>query len=282
MSNSMFIVDAFTNKAFYGNQAAVCLLAAEKSATWMQNVASEMNLSETAFIHPLNEQNEFGLRWFTPTVEVVLCGHATLATAHILYTTQIVESSNTITFETLSGDLKASMGDDGQIRLDFPAIECYDYAAPIELLLALGVDARSIQRSKLDVLIQLDSEPDVAAVAPDFTALKEIQNIRGVIVTAQSDDPDGCGYDFVSRFFAPSCGIDEDPVTGSAHCALAPYWMKRLGKNPLVGYQASKRGGIVGVRCIGQRVELTGSCVTMVSGNFAIDDEHETSNSATS
>jgi PhzF family phenazine biosynthesis protein len=273
MSNSLFIIDAFTDRAFAGNPAAVCILNSPASDLWMQQVASEMNLSETAFVHPLNSANYYGLRWFTPQAEVALCGHATLAASHLLWALGTVGAGEAIKFQTLSGDLTASRLDDGRIELDFPAKECHDYAPPLELIIALGVQPKSVQRNSMDILIELDSVQKVLGVAPDFSTLKDVKDVRGVILTAASDDPAVSGYDFVSRFFAPAVGIDEDPVTGSAHCALGPYWAKRLGKNLVTGFQASKRGGYIQVRMLGDRVNLIGTCITMLEGKFLTPDE---------
>ena len=279
MSNSLFIVDAFTSSAFSGNPAGVCLIASERSDSWRQAVAAELNLSETAFVSPTDVKNQFHLRWFTPKVEVALCGHATLAAAHVLWTTKFVAKNSPIIFTTeLSGNLQASWiptprsRKTGSIRLDFPAQECHEWAPPMELLVALGVQPKAVYRNAADVLIELDDERDVLDVTPDFAALALVKNLRGVIITASADPDNGSEYDFVSRFLAPAVGIDEDPVTGSAHCALGPYWMLRLGKSNLIGRQLSKRGGLVQVEVAKNGVALTGSAVTVVEGSLLAED----------
>jgi PhzF family phenazine biosynthesis protein len=227
----------------------------------MQDVARELNLSETAFLHPRGDG--FGLRWFTPTVEVDLCGHATLASAHALWETGRVAAGPPIRFHTRSGQLTAERRD-GWIELDFPAKPGEPAEAPAELLRALGVAAKYVGRNRLDYLVEVDTETTVRRLSPDFSLLATLP-VRGVIVTSPSRDP---AYDFVSRFFAPGSGIDEDPVTGSAHCCLGPFWGARLGKRDLVGYQASARGGVVRVSLRGDRVLLGGKAVTVLSGEL--------------
>jgi predicted PhzF superfamily epimerase YddE/YHI9 len=227
----------------------------------MQSVAREMNLSETAFLHP--EGPAYRLRWFTPTVEVDLCGHATVASAHVLWETARVPRGHPIEFLTRSGRLSA--GQRGAwIELDFPAKPVSPAEAPGDLLAAMGVEARFVGRNQFDYLLEVDAEKIVRALAPDSRRLATLP-VRGVIVTSRSDGP---GCDFVSRFFAPGSGIDEDPVTGSAHCALGPFWGQRLGKEELVGYQASARGGVVRVRVAGDRVHLGGQAVTVLRGEL--------------
>jgi PhzF family phenazine biosynthesis protein len=257
----IFLVDSFTSEAFGGNPAAVCLLDGARDPAWMQAVAAEMNLSETAFVHPAG--GRFALRWFTPTVEVDLCGHATLATAHVLWSGRPASGDEVARFETLSGTLTATRRGDW-IELDLPARPVAPAAAPDGLLEALGVEAEAIAASPFDHLIELTSERAVRAATPDFRRLGKVTEL-GVIITARSDDP---AYDFVSRFFAPGLGIDEDPVTGAAHCSLAPYWSAKLGKEALTGFQASKRGGVVRVRPAGDRVFLEGQAVTITQGEI--------------
>jgi len=253
-------VDAFTSQAFRGNPAAVCLLDGERDAQWMQNVATEMNLSATAFLLPTDAG--FSLRWFTPAIEVALCGHATLASAHALWEEQILDTGATARFHTKSGLLTAVRNSDW-IELDFPATPEERSDAPEGLLESLGVEHPVyVGRNKFDYLVEVGSEDQVRALDPDHAQLRKIP-ARGVIVTSRSQD-----YDFVSRFFAPGSGIDEDPVTGSAHCCLTPYWSARLGKTEMIAYQASSRGGIVRVRLAGDRVKLGGQAVTVLRGNL--------------
>lgn len=256
---TIYTVDAFTDKPFSGNPAGVCIMEHAAHITWMQNVAMEMNLAETAFLYPA--ESVYTLRWFTPTVEVDLCGHATLASAHVLYELGTVPADLPIRFQTLSGLLTAQKHGD-LIELNFPATPAVQVHAPDGLIAALGVEVLWVGQSKFDYLVEVASEAELRALSPDFRALKNLGG-RGVIVTAQSSTPE---FDFVSRFFAPAFGIDEDPVTGSAHCTLAPYWEPKLGKSEMVGYQASKRGGVVRVRRVGNRVMLGGQAVTVMRG----------------
>jgi PhzF family phenazine biosynthesis protein len=264
----LYQVDAFTTEPFKGNPAAVCLLDAPRPDAWMQAMAAEMNLSETGF--PQREGASWRLRWFTPLKEVGLCGHCTLATAHILWSEGYVSEGESIAFASISGPLRADRAD-GWIQLDFPV----RYLQPAEpdprVVRALGmptvIDGAITHADKGDYhLLELDSAEAVLTLAPDF-ALLTAAGARGVIVTALSRDP---AYDFVSRFFAPLLGINEDPVTGSAHCYLAPYWESRLGKAELVGYQASARGGVVGCEHRSDRVLLRGQAVTVFRGVLAI------------
>ncbi len=257
----LYQVDAFTGEAFRGNPAAVCLLGSDAPEDWMQRVAGEMNLSETAFLLPHGDG--FHLRWFTPTVEVELCGHATLASAHVLWESGRLRPYETARFHTRSGLLTATHDEDG-ITLDFPASTTEPANAPDGLADALGVVPQRVVRGAYDYLVEVESERAVRSLAPDFRALGEIEIARGVIVTAQGTN----GADFVSRFFAPAAGVDEDPVTGSAHCLLAPYWAGRLGRDDLVGYQASARGGTVRVGLRGDRVLLGGRAVTVLRGDL--------------
>jgi len=256
-------IDAFTDVAFKGNPAAVCLLDGERDASWMQDVAKEMNLSETAFLLPRDDG--WSLRWFTPAVEVALCGHATLASAHALWQEKLIDESSTARFHTLSGVLTADRRGEW-IELDFPAKKNEEEVpAPAALLDALGAPHPVyVGRNQFDYLVELDSEDAVRALKPNHAVLRQLP-VRGAIVTARATTP---GYDFVSRFFAPGSGVDEDPVTGSSHCALAPYWAAKLGKNEFVAYQASARGGVLRVRLVGDRVKLGGKAVTVLRGEL--------------
>lgn len=256
-------VDTFTDTLFKGNPAAVCVIGEFPSDDFMQSIATEVNLSETAFIVPLNG-NHFDIRWFTPKVEVSLCGHATLAAAHVLWTEMEIVTTEEIYFESKSGVLKAWRDDDG-ITLDFPAHYVEPISIPEGLIEALGVSPVSVGQANDDCLVELHSAQEVINLSPDIARLANI-DCRGIIITAEGNaDTD---YDFVSRFFAPKVGVTEDPVTGSSHCKLATYWSERLGKNVFNAYQASKRGGYVKVRHEGERVLLTGHAVTAFSGKF--------------
>jgi PhzF family phenazine biosynthesis protein len=254
-------VDAFTDKPFAGNAAAVCILAAPADETWMAAVAREMNLSETAFL--ARASDGYNLRWFTPAVEVALCGHATLASAHVLWEEGHLEPAERARFHTKSGLLTAERRSEW-IELDFPAVVETRVDAPAGLIEALGVKPVYFGCNKLDYLVEADSEETIRKMAPDFTALKRV-GVRGIMVTSRAST---APYDFVSRFFAPGSGIDEDPVTGSSHCCLGPYWEKRLGKSEFLAYQASARGGIVRVRVTGDRVKLGGQAVTVLRGEL--------------
>ena len=261
MAIPIYQVDAFSERPFSGNPAAVCLLDAPRPDDWMQNVAGEMNLSETAFVRPL--ENGFSLRWFTPSVEVDLCGHATLAAAHVLWEAGRLARSETARFSTRSGELTASSRGEW-IELDFPATPAEAAEIPEGLAEALGCETRAVMRSRFDYLIEVESEQVLAELAPNSAALANL-SVRGFIVTCR-----GAGrYDFLSRYFAPAAGIAEDPVTGSAHCCLGPYWAERLGKTELLAYQASARGGEVRVQVKGDRVILGGQAVTVMRGELA-------------
>lgn len=261
MGTPIFIVDAFTARPFAGNPAAVCLPEGEAGAAWMQQVAAEMNLSETAFV--TREGDAWRLRWFTPKVEVDLCGHATLASAHVLWQTGACLGGEPVRFVTRSGVLTATQAG-GAIELDFPALPADPCVAPPGLAEALGVAPILVANTGMDVLCELADADELRRLAPDFGRLAKVPT-RGVIVTCRSD---AAGYDFLSRFFAPGAGVAEDPVTGSAHCALGPFWAGRLNKSELVGYQASRRGGEVRVRVVGGRVRLLGHAVTVVRGEL--------------
>lgn len=260
------VVDAFTEKPFGGNPAAVCVLEAWPSEEWLQLVAREMNLSETAFL-VRRAGNEFDLRWMTPRVEVALCGHATLASAHALWESGTAGRAG-ITFRTKSGVLTASPLPSGEIELDFPAKPATRCEPPAGLLGALGASATAVARNEFDYLVELATDTEVRTLAPDFAQLARTES-RGVIATAKSADP---RFDFASRFFAPQAGINEDPVTGSAHCCLAEWWGKRFGKVEMVGYQASERGGVVRVvrDAASARVKLIGRAVTITRGELLV------------
>jgi PhzF family phenazine biosynthesis protein len=253
-------IDAFTDRPFSGNPAAVCLLDARRSDQWMQQVALEMNLAETAFLQ--RREDGFDLRWFTPAVEVDLCGHATLASAHALWEEGHLSSSATARFHTRSGELTATRRAE-MIWLDFPVTPVSAAPEIPGLEHALGARIEYLGRTMFDYFVQLDSADAVRSLRPDMTHLAQVP-ARGVVVTAAGDG----NHDFVSRFFAPQSGIPEDPVTGSAHCGLAPFWSARLGKPELSGYQASRRGGTVLVRVAGDRVHLGGRAVTVIRGEI--------------
>ncbi len=254
-------VDAFSAKPFGGNPAAVCVLAHAADKKWMHHVAREMNLSETAFL--FRHDDAWNLRWFTPAVEVELCGHATLASAHVLWEEGHLPAGAQARFDTKSGRLTADRRGEW-IEMDFPTQATQPAPPPDSLLEALGVGSKYVGKNRTDYLVEVESEAEVRALHPDMTRLRTLP-IRGVIVTAKAAS---AGFDFVSRFFAPGAGVDEDPVTGSAHCALAPYWSAQLGKTSMVGYQASLRGGVVAVRVTGDRVILGGQAVTVLRGEL--------------
>jgi PhzF family phenazine biosynthesis protein len=265
------IVDAFTDRPFAGNPAGVLLLDADAfpATAWLGRIAAELNLSETAFAHPLGgaDDADWALRWFTPVTEVALCGHATLATAHVLRTTGAAHG--VIRFRTRAGVLSAEADGDGTITLDFPVAPLTAAAAPDGLARALGAEPLTVLDTGPDLgdlLVEVADERTVRELAPDFAALALVSR-RGVIATAAADDPTR-GYDFVSRGFFPAVGINEDPVTGSAHTALAPFWSARLGADALTGLQVSARTGLVATRLRGGRVLLTGSAVTVVDGEL--------------
>jgi len=262
MPQPVIQVDAFAERPFTGNPAAVCVMAGARDEAWMRNVAMEMNLSETAFLHP--HDGGYALRWFTPAVEVALCGHATLASAHALWETGALPADAEARFHTRSGLLTCRR--DGEwIWMDFPAKPEQPAGTIAGLAEALGVEPVYVGRSHFDVLVEVASEGAVTALQPDIGALRRVE-ARGVIVTARAERE---GADFVSRFFAPNAGVDEDPVTGSAHCVLAPYWAAKLGRAELTGFQASRRGGTVRVRVAGDRVLLGGRAVTVMRGELA-------------
>ncbi|MFA1542238.1 PhzF family phenazine biosynthesis protein [Actinomadura monticuli] len=266
----MLVVNAFADRPFTGNPAGVCLLQDAADPDWMQRVAAEMKHSETAFVRPVDEPGaDYELRWFTPVTEVALCGHATLGSAHALYETGTVAPDRPIRFRTLkSGVLTVTREDGGSLSMDFPACPAEPAEVPGGLAAALGTEVlRAGRNVQNDLLAEVADEAAVRAAAPDIAALGRI-DARGVIVTAAAGP--GRDYDFVSRFFAPRVlpGDAEDPVTGSAHTALAPYWAGRLGRDTLTGYQASARGGRVGTALRGDRVALSGTARTVLDGAF--------------
>ena len=254
-------VDAFTAEPFAGNPAAVCLLPTQRDAEWMQRVAAEMNLSETAFL--IRRGQAFDLRWFSPAVEIDLCGHATLASAHVLWELGELPAGVTAQFHTKSGLLTAVRQDDW-IELDFPATPASPAELPEGLADAIGAVPRYVGKSRFDYLLELDDERTIRELKPDFASMKSL-SARGVIVTSRASSD---GVDFVSRFFAPGAGIDEDPVTGSAHCCLTPYWSERLGRTTFVARQLSARGGTLRVALEGDRVKLRGQAITVLRGEL--------------
>jgi predicted PhzF superfamily epimerase YddE/YHI9 len=257
MKQDIFQVDAFTDKPFAGNPAAVCVLPEPANERWMQQVANEMNLSETAFL--VEQDDGYQLRWFTPQVEVELCGHATLASAHILWEQGFLPPDSPARFHAQSGLLSA-VSKNGWIEMDFPAEPEKPTDFPEEVFKAFGAHAQYVGKNRFDYLVEFDSADIVRNMVPNFSLLKDISG-RGFMATSRSDDEQ---YDFISRFFAPAAGVNEDPVTGSAHCCLGPFWAHKLGKNELSGYQASARGGVVKVRVGAERVCLGGQAVTVM------------------
>jgi predicted PhzF superfamily epimerase YddE/YHI9 len=262
MSLHITQVDSFTNRPFAGNPAGVCILPKPADPSWMQDVAREMNLAETAFLVP--QRDGYDLRWFTPSVEVDLCGHATLASAHVLWEDGHLAKDAQARFHTKSGLLTADRRD-GLIELDFPVTPVSAAPPPPGLVEALGAQPQFIGRSKFDYLVEVASETTVRQLDPDLGSIARVQ-ARGVIVTSRADGQSK--YDFISRFFAPQSGVPEDPVTGSAHCALAPYWSAKLGETELAAYQASPRGGELRLRLVGDRVKIGGQAVTVLRGEL--------------
>jgi PhzF family phenazine biosynthesis protein len=263
MGLPMYVVHSFTDRPFAGNPAAVCFPSGQPADKWMQQVAAEMRLSETAFLTPA--EDGYRLRWFTPALEVGLCGHATLAAAHILWETGRLRPGAQARFHTRSGLLTVGQGP-ADMTMDFPAKPpepCREWAG---LPGVLGAPARFIGRNSTNGLVELENDQAVRTLRPDIARLLEYP-VQGIIVTARSDDG---GFDFVSRYFAPRAGVLEDPVTGSAHCCLGPYWSERLGKRDLMAYQASERGGVVRVGVRGNRVQLGGRAVTVLSGEWRV------------
>lgn len=261
MNIPIFQVDAFTSEPFKGNPAAVCLLNSQMPDTWMQSVAKEMNLSETAFL--LSEKQGWSLRWFTPQVEVDLCGHATLASAFVLFTRELVKAGSTVYFHTRSGELTAYKKD-GWVTLDFPAFFEKPFLSIDSLVDVLRLIPTDVVQSGENVIVEIASAVELRSLSPDFERLKQLP-LHGLCVTARSDQPE---FDFISRYFAPWVGIDEDPVTGSAHACLGSYWQKRLGKSNLVACQASSRGGIMNLQVKGERVLISGQAVLIFAGEL--------------
>lgn len=265
MSQPILIVDAFAEEPFSGNPAGVCPLESEPEPAWMQAVAMEMNQAETAFLWPRGEG--FGLRWFTPTVEVDLCGHATLASAHVLWSTGRLAPERAARFETASGTLECVRLADGRIEMDFPAEPVAACDGPEGLRAAIGREPLWVGRNRLDWFCLLEDAAAVRAVQPDLAAVAAL-GLRGTVVTAPAGE--GERADFVSRFFAPQSGVPEDAVTGSAHCGLAVLWTERLGRAPLCGYQASRRGGFLEVEHLEERVRLRGRARTALTGSLTV------------
>ncbi len=262
MKERLFIVDAFTDKPFAGNPAAVCILRESVPDDYLQSIAKEMNLPETAFLQKIADG--YILRWFTPAIEVDLCGHATLASAHVLWEYEHLEKSETAKFHTRSGLLTATHKGNGLIELNFPSEPDEQVIMIPEIPTALGTRITYLGKNRMDYIVEVSSDIVLQHLKPNMSLLKEIET-RGIIVTAKSSSPK---YDFISRFFAPAAGIDEDPVTGSAHCCLAPYWAKKLEKNEFNAYQASERGGELHVKLDGDRVYLSGKAVTILDGRL--------------
>jgi PhzF family phenazine biosynthesis protein len=265
MALPIFVVDAFTSEPFGGNPAAVVLDHGDE--TWMQRLAAEMRHSETAFVRPRADGRGYDLRWFTPEVEVTLCGHATLASAHVLFETERVSPDETITFHTRGGELRAAHAGVDGVTLDFPvSVPRPTDSADAGLFAALGVEPAELLECDGDFfLCVVDDAATVRALEPDIAALRALGHVRGVYVSAPGDK----GYDIVSRCFGPRVGIDEDPVTGSMHCVLAAYWCPRLGKGELRAFQASPRGGEMTATLAGERVLLTGRATTVLSGELS-------------
>jgi PhzF family phenazine biosynthesis protein len=263
MSLTITQVDAFTHKPFAGNPAAVCVLPESGDAAWMQQVAQEMALPATAFLHP--QPTGFNLRWFSPAAELTLCGHGTLASAHVLWEMGYLSLDQIAHFDTLSGPLQAKRQGDW-IELDLPAEPEQPVAVPPSLAEALGVNPRYVGKNRLDYLVEVASEAIVRSLKPHLNLLLTIPT-RGVIVTSRADSGT---YDCVSRFFAPGIGINEDPATGSAHCCLGPFWGARLNKTKIIAYQASPRGGVIHIHLNGPRVYLSGQAVTVLQGKLVL------------
>jgi PhzF family phenazine biosynthesis protein len=255
-------VDAFSSKPFGGNPAAVCVLPGPREDAWMSQVAMEMNLSETAFLQA--DGDGYRLRWFTPSIEVALCGHATLASAHVLWEDGHLNPGVTARFHTLSGVLTCEKRGEW-IEMNFPSMLVQPSGPPPQLDEALGCDFKYCGRNQLDYLVEVADEQTLRSLQPQHHMLRQMP-VRGVIATARGSGE----FDFVSRFFAPGSGIDEDPVTGSAHCALTPFWAERLGKTEMTAFQASRRGGVVKVRLEGDRVFLLGQAVTVLRGDLLV------------
>ena len=263
MKCPIYIVDAFTDKAFKGNPAAVCFPNEDVDSSWMQSVAAEMNLSETAFLR--KSSKGFDLKWFTPEVEVDICGHATLASAHILWESSLLEKSEKAIFYSKSGVLTAEK-QNGEIELNFPSMSIKEISGTEKLQEAFGIDFIYTGHTKGYYIFEVESEDRVKKLKPDFSALEKITDC-GVIVTSKSSSDE---FDFVSRFFAPAYGIDEDPVTGSAHCVSGPYWKKKLNKKNMRAFQTSQRGGTLSIRVEDERVYIAGEAVTVLKGDLVV------------
>lgn len=259
---NIFTVDAFTDKIFSGNPAAVCLSDNDLKENVMQSIAAEMNLSETAFVKKII--NGFSLRWFTPKAEVELCGHATLASAHILWQEGILKQDEEAVFQTVYKGILTAKKNADEIILDFPVNSPKVSGRNIELENALNCRPVYTGTTDHNYLVELSSENEVKNVKPDFALLEKLEKY-GTIITAKAENKN---YDFVSRFFAPQKGINEDPVTGSAHCVLTPYWSRKLNKKTLNAYQASARGGYLTVSDEGGRVLISGKAVTVLKGEL--------------
>ncbi|MCL4243578.1 MAG: PhzF family phenazine biosynthesis protein [Candidatus Dadabacteria bacterium] len=263
MNLDIYQVDAFTDKPFSGNPAAVCIMTGPAGTHWMQGLAAEMNLSETAFLY--REDEGFRLRWFTPTTEVRLCGHATLASAHVLWEAGYLAPNETAVFHTLSGRLTAKKND-GLLSIDLPADAPVEVEAPKALIDAFGIEPLYVGKGDFGYIVEAASEEEVRNLAPDFALLRTLP-VTGMMVTSAASSE---GFDYIARAFAPGSGIDEDPVTGAAHCCMGAYWTKKLGKPELRAYQASQRGGVVGVRIEGERAILSGAAVTVLKGQLYV------------
>lgn len=260
----IYQVDAFTTEPFKGNPAGVCILKNERSESWMQNIAAELHASETAFL--TGGGNNYRIRFFTPEAEVPLCGHATLSSAHIIYENGLAGISEEISFLSAAGELKIRFSE-GWIVMNFPAYNVIPVENASDISKYIGIVPSELYRTSHGwILALLGSETELLNLDPDFRAMKSSQ-YGDLIVTSPSDDP---GYDFCVRCFAPALGIDEDPVTGSAHCALATFWHKKTGKTDFVSHQISKRGGLLRVSLIGERVEISGKAKTLFRAELLV------------
>lgn len=265
IKQSVIQVDAFTDKPFSGNPAAVCVSETPLDETLMQRIATEMNLSETAFLYPLEGNGNYSLRWFTPAAEIALCGHATLASAHVLWSEGHLAPTITARFQTKSGELRVEPKDN-LLQMDFPAQPVHNATVSPNLIGAMKhADIVHCARNDVNYLVELRSHQAVINLSPDFDKLKKI-NCQGVIVTSPGVAP----YDFISRYFVPAMGIPEDPVTGSSHCSLGPYWQAKLGKDTMLAYQASARGGELHIECTPERIFISGQAVTVMRGELEI------------
>jgi PhzF family phenazine biosynthesis protein len=262
MNLQLHVVDAFTDRPFKGNPAAVCNTPEPLDEDLMQKIAAEMNLSETAFLYPNQDSGGYTLRWFTPAAEVDLCGHATLASAHILWQKELLRPDEQAVFHTKSGRLSARL-EGSWIELNFPAEPAIVCDAPPSLMEALQVDPVFVGRNRMDYIVEIESEDTLIRMKPNFSMLGSVADARGVIVTSKS-----ARFDFISRCFFPAIGVNEDPVTGSAHSCLAPYWSKKLGKREFIAFQASARGGLLKLRLDNDRVLMAGQAVTVLKSEM--------------